>query len=206
MEKLQGGEIITTFEKRILEQGRTEGIELVSQQIAEMQQQTIKRNNLKQFEDVFKTQEQKRLEGKLKDYKRLYSLTGKDFKILSRELGINKTELQYRRSYAFRTTYMRIMKENYSNYQDYWLLKKWADRHRDPVRFFQALPDGEFYPDDIQYQSDNVIPPEKFASFLEELGIDVEEEYKKEAQRRGMTVEELKMSINEKIKERQEKQ
>ena len=123
----------------------------------------------------FKSQKQKELERKLKDYKKLYKLTGKDFKRRARELGINQTELQYRRSYIFRQNYMKVMREKYSEFENFDKFEKWARKHKNPIRFYKALPDGEFYPDDLQYQSDVVFTQENFNSFLESLGIQIEE-------------------------------
>lgn len=209
LEKLEGGEVITTFEKRILERGQAQGIEAVNKQIAKIEEQTKKDRGIsvdKNLESILKTNRQKALEGRARDYKNLFNLSGQKFKKLAWELGINQTELQYHRAYIFRQNYVKVMKKHYSDYRDYWLLKKWINSHRDPVNFFNSLPeDAEFYPDDLHYQSDTVISEENFQSFLETLGIDVEAEYKKRADRMGITVDELKDRIDQEIKERQEK-
>jgi hypothetical protein len=70
---------------------------------------------------------------------------------------------------------MEVMKK-YKDFEHYDLFKKWANKHKNPVRFYEALPDAEFYPDDLQYQSDMVSTEEQFDSFLEGLGIQIEEE------------------------------
>ena len=100
----------------------------------------------------------------------------KDLPVRATELGINQTELNYRRAYIFRQNYMNIMREKYKNYEDFWLFEKWARHYKNPVNFYEALPDTDFYPDDLQYQSDVTFSNEDFRGFLESLGIDVETE------------------------------
>lgn len=69
---------------------------------------------------------------------------------------------------------MNVMREKYSGYENYDKFKKWANRHRNPVDFYNNLPDDEFYPNDLTYQSDVTFSEEDFNSFLETLGINVE--------------------------------
>lgn len=175
---LENGEQITRYEKRELDSGRKSVMSSLSNQIAELEQQTKSNYGIDsdiKLPNAFKSQKQKELERKLRDYKKLYKLTGKDFKRRARELGINQTELQYRRSYIFRQNYMKVMREKYSDFENFDKFEKWARKHKNPVRFYEALPDGEFYPDDLQYQSDVVFTQENFNSFLESLGIQIEE-------------------------------
>lgn len=207
LEKLENGQTLTAYEKRELDIGRSEGIKAISHEIEKIEMET--RRNLQididiPMQNAFKSQKQKDLEGKLKDYKNLYKLTGKDFKKRARELGINRTELTYRRAYVFRKNYMEVMKR-YQDYRDYWLFLKWSRKHKNPVSFYEALPEGEYYPDDLTYQSDVTISEDNFSSFLESLGIDVENEYKKRAKREGTDVPTLKLKLERQIEEKKEK-
>lgn len=173
--ELENGEQITRYQKRELDSGRKSVMDSLSNQIAELEAQTKSNYGIDsdiKLPNAFKSQKQKELEGKLKDYKKLYKLTGKDFERRAWELGINQTELKYRRAYVFRKNYMEVMKK-YKDFKHYDLFKKWANKYRNPVRFYDALPDAEFYPDDLQYQSDMVFTQEQFDSFLEGLGIEI---------------------------------
>lgn len=208
LEKLEGGEIITAYEKRELERGRVKAISSVESELSRMIAQEKTNWGIKADIDLppaHKTREIKELEGKLTDYKNLFSLTGKDFKALSRKLGISQTEINYRHSYVFRENYMKVM-ERYKNFRDYWIFKNWANRHKNPVDFYNSLPEGVFQPDDLYYQSDHVYSEEDFASFLEDFGINIDKEYEKRAKRMGISVDELKDRIDKQIKERQEKE
>lgn len=175
---LENGEQITEYQKREMDLGREAAIKDLSSQVAKLEELTKMNYGFKagvELPQAFKSAEQKRLERTLKDYKKLYKLTGKDFLKRAKEIGINRTELQYRRAYVFRKNYMEVMKK-YKDLEHYDLFKKWANKHKNPVRFYEALPDAEFYPDDLQYQSDMVFTQEQFDSFLEGLGIQIEEE------------------------------
>lgn len=184
--KLENGEQITEYEKKELDYGREAAIIDVSNEVLKEELQTKSNYGFKPHErlpDGFKSEKQNRLERKLEDYKKLYTLTGKDFEKRAREVGINRTELQYRRAYVFRKNYMEVMKK-YKDLKHYDLFKKWANKHKDPVRFYNALPDTEYYPDDLYYQSDKVFTEEQFDGFLESLGIEIPDD-KKEDKKEG---------------------
>lgn len=177
LEKLEGGEIITTYQKRELERGKAQAIKSISSDIAKLEAET--KSNLQIDVDIklpqaFKSNEQKILEAKIRDYKKLYSLKGFEFKRRARELGISQTELKYRRAYIFRENYMNVMREKYSKYENYDKFRKWANQHRNPLKFYEALPDDEYYPNDLTYQSDVTFSQEDFNSFLETIGIELE--------------------------------
>lgn len=183
IEKLENGEMITSYEKKELERSRASYIKDINRQIEKLENQT--KINLEIDADIklpnaFKSIKQKQLEAKLRDYKKLYSLSGKDFRRRARELGINATELKYRRAYIFRKNYMNVMREKYSSYENYQSFLNWANKHKNPIDFYESLPDTDFYPDDLTYQSDNTFSEEDFNGFLGSLGID----YEKEAARR----------------------
>lgn len=175
---LENGEQITKYAKRELDLGKKSATSVLSNQIKALENQTKLELGIESditLPNAFKSQKQKELERRLIDYKRLYSLTGKDFKRRAKELGINQNELKYRRAYVFRENYMKVMREKYSDFENFDKFEAWARRHKNPVSFYEALPEGEFYPDDLQYQSDVVFSQENFNSFLENFGIKIEE-------------------------------
>ena len=163
---------------REIERGKKSAQRVIAGEIKKLEQQT--RLNYGIDADIpipqaFKSIEQKRLEAKLRDYKDLYQLTGSQFKKRAKELGIYNKELQYRRAFVFRETYMRIMREKYRNFDNFNKFESWARKHKNPISFYNDLPDAEFHPNDIQYQSDTTFQQEVFNSFLESLGINIEQ-------------------------------
>ena len=176
--ELENGEQITRYAKGEIERGRKSATIVLSNQIKELETKTKIELGIEADIDLpnaFKSQKQKSLEAKLRDYKKLYKLTGKDFKRRAKELGINQNELKYRRAYVFRENYMKVMREKYKDFENFNKFESWARKHKNPISFYEALPDGEFYPDDLQYQSDVVFSQENFNSFLENFGIKIEE-------------------------------
>lgn len=174
--QLEGGEIITTYQKREMDTAKNKTIKSIQNEVNKLEAET--KANLQIDDDIklpnaFKSQEQKMLEARIRDYKRLYSLSGRDFKRLSRELGISETERKYRRAYIFRQNYINEFKK-YSNFAYYKEWQKWAYKHRNPLNFYDSLPDNEYYPDDLNYQSDNTMSEQQFNRFLESLGIDLQ--------------------------------
>lgn len=186
LEKLENGETITSYQKQELERGKSQAMNALQKQIRQVEAQTKLNYGIDadiKLPQAFKSIKQKELEARLKDYKNLYKLDGKAFRKRAAELGINQTELNYRRAYIFRQNYMNVMREKYKNYEDFWLFEKWARHYKNPVNFYEALPDTDFYPDDLQYQSDTTFSNEDFRGFLESLGIDVETEILNKQQR-----------------------
>lgn len=186
LEKLEGGEIITAYQKGELSRSIKSSTASLSAQIKSIENQT--KVNLGLDSDIklpqaFKSAEQKQLEATLTDFKHLFNYTGKDFKRKAREIGINWEEKRYRRAYQFMINYKTEMKK-YKDFANYDLLQKWFRNHKNPISFYDSLPDNEYYPDDLQYQSDKVFTQEQFNSFLEGLGIDFDSEVKKREERR----------------------
>lgn len=176
--QLENGEQITAYEKGELEKGRKSAMTILSNQIKEQEAKTkieLAIDSDIKLPQAFKSKKQKELEAKLRDYKKLYNLTGKDFKKRAKELGIYPNELRYKRAWTFRENYMKVMREKYKDFENFDKFEKWARKHKNPIKFYEALPDGEFYPDDLQYQSDVVFSQENFNSFLENFGIKIEE-------------------------------
>ena len=90
IEKLENGEMITSYEKKELERSRASYIKDINKQIEKLEAQTKVSLGIDadiELPNAFKSIKQKQLEAKLRDYKKLYSLSGKDFRRRARELG-----------------------------------------------------------------------------------------------------------------------
>ena len=214
LETLEGGETITRYQRRELQRALATVIPEQEAAVAREQAKTLARHGqeftkknieaLNKFEGLKGTELQK-AEARLRDYTELFTLSGEKFKEVASKLMVNQTEKKYRRAYQFRQNYMKVMKENWGNYRDYWIFKKYyADRHKDPVRFFDDLPeDDTYFPDDLYFLSDKVYTEEQFTAFVETiLGVSVDEIYEKEGKKQGITGEDLKV---QKYKESQAK-
>lgn len=179
VETLENGEKITTYAKREIERSRRSTEKILSNEIKSLESQT--KVNLGIDADIklpsaFKSLEQKRLEAKLRDFKDLYKLSGKEFRKRARDLGVYAKESKFRHAYIFRQNYMKVMREKYRSLENFNKFEAWARKHKDPINFYNSLPDGEFYPNDLTYQSDTTMQQEDFNSFLESLGIEIEQE------------------------------
>ena len=204
LETLEGGQVITRYQRRELQRSLATVIPELEAKVAKEQAQVLARYNkkptpenikaLNEF-DGLKGKQLLKDEAKLRDYTNLFNLSGDEFKRVAGKLMVNQTEKKYRQAYQFRKNYMKEMSEKYRNFRDYWIFKKYyADRHKDPVRFYDDLPeDDTYFPDDLYYLSDIVFTEEQFTSFVETiLGISVDEIYEKEGKKKQISGEELK--------------
>lgn len=198
LETLEGGETVTRYQRREIQRALTQLVPELEAKIQNEQAKTLIRYGrapTEELPDPFKSYQQKQLETRLKDYKELFTLSGEKFKRRADQLMINQTEKKYRQAYQFRKNYMKEM-QKYRNMRDYWIFKKYyADKHKDPVRFYEDLPDDDtYFPDDLYYQSDIVYTDEQFTSFVETiLGVSIDEIYEKEGLKKGTTGEDLKI-------------
>ena len=198
LEKLEGGETVTRYQRREIQRALSQLVPELESKIQSEQAKTLiryGRTTTEELPDPFKSYQQKQLEARLKDYKELFTLSGEKFKRRADQLMINQTEKKYRQAYQFRKNYMKEM-QKYRNMRDYWIFKKYyADKHKDPVRFYEDLPeDDTYFPDDLYYQSDMVYTDEQFTSFVETiLGVSIDEIYEKEGLKKGTTGEDLKI-------------
>lgn len=206
LETLENGTIITKYQKGELNRARSQAINQLSQEISDIEKKT--KVDYGVYSDIalpnaFKTGKQKELEAKLKDFKELYKLSGKDFKKRASQLMINQTELKFRRAYIFRQNYMKVMREKYSLFRDFWIFERWANKHKNPIDFYNSLPEGEeYFPNDLYRHSDETLSEEEFSTFLEEIGIDLDEVYEEVAARRGITIEELKQEKKDRVEKK----
>lgn len=205
LEELESGEIITKYQKRELERSQAQALNSLAKEAAKAEARRKLDLGL-EATDILKpsqyTQEQKDIQNKMADYRNLFKLKGEQFKTMAKYLGINQTELKYRRAYVFRKNYMNEMKK-YEKFPAYKLFLAWANKHKNPVDFYESLPDDNFYPDDLHYQSTANFSEEDFEAFLEVLGIDVSEELKKRGAKQGLSEYDYKEKLRAEIKQKQ---
>lgn len=199
LEQLEGGVVLSRYQRRELQRSLATVIPKLEADIAKVEAQTLASYGYSKgtkLPDMLKGVPQKQLEARLKDYKDLFTLSGEKFRNLASKLMVNQTEKKYRQAYLFRQRYMKEMREKYSNFRDYWIFKKYyADKHKDPVRFYDDLPEDDTYcPNDLYFQSDKTFTEEAFTSFVETiLGVSVDEIYEKEGLKKNISGEDLKV-------------
>lgn len=210
LEQLEGGVVLSRYQRRELQRSLATVIPKLEADIAKAEAQTLAGYGYSKgtkLPDMLKGVQQKQLEAKLKDYKDLFTLSGEKFRNLASKLMVNQTEKKYRQAYLFRQRYMKEMREKYSNFRDYWIFKKYyADRHKDPVRFYDDLPEDDTYsPNDLYFQSDKTFTEEAFTSFVETiLGVSVDEIYEKEGKKKNISGEDLKVQKTVEAENRKE--
>lgn len=206
LEKIENGMLISKYTKRELERAKSQQIPQLEQQIAKIEKETLKDYGITKniaLPEGFKTGKQKQLEAKLRDFKDLYSLSGKKFKKRAKQLMVNQVEKKYRQAYIFRKNYMHVMRREYGNYRDYWIfMKYYANKHKNPVSFYDDLPeDSTYYPDDLYRQSKGEFTEADFTAFVEELiGMSIDEVYEIEGIKKGKSAEDLKLEKTEEAK------
>ena len=94
------------------------------------------------------------------------------------------------------------MKEHYSHLPAYKLFLEWANKHRNPINFYEALPDEDFEPNNLYYQSETYFSEDDFEAFLETLGIDVSKRFEEKGAKKGMSGTEYKEREREKIEQK----
>ena len=210
LETLEGGQVVTRYQRRELQRSLAQVIPELESKIQREQRETnIRRGESPEakIKDYEKTKKQKEYELRLKDYQELFTLSGAKFKRRAEQLMVNQTEKKYRQAYQFRKNYMKEM-QKYRNMRDYWIFKKYyADKHKDPVRFYEDLPeDSSYFPDDLYYQSDMNYTDEEFTAFVENiLGESIDEIYKQEGLKQNMSGEDLKIQKENESKIKKEK-
>ena len=216
LETQEGGVVLSKYTKRELDRARAQQIPQIEKQIAKIEKEVLASYDFKEkpkdgIPKGLKPDKLKGLEKQLQDYKELYSLSGKAFEKRAAQLMVNQTEKKYRQAYIFRKNYMTVMRKNYGNFRDYWIFKKYyADKHKDPVRFYDDLPeDDTYYPDDLYRQSLGGFTEEDFTAIVESLIVQsVDEIYEAEGKRKKnpMTGEELKLQKTAEAQAKKERQ
>lgn len=100
---------------------------------------------------------------------------GYDFKV-RRDIihSIGDIDYEFRKATTYRENYINEMKK-YSHFDNYELLKQKMEELKNPKEFFEYFSKDEITVD-LTYQSDQFYAQQDFNSFLERLGIDIEED------------------------------
>ena len=131
------------------------------------------------------SQRKRELEAQIKNLQEIETTKGYDF-FLTKQRILNQGRSDYKMKQAinYRNNYIQEMKK-YRNYENYELLEKKMNSLTNPLSFFEFMSANELT-QDLTYQSDEVLSQEQFNMFLNDLGIETEDElidYDQEKQR-----------------------
>lgn len=116
---------------------------------------------------------EKEIKRQLEKIKNLENTTGRDFLGLkSRILNNSSANFFIKRALAYQKNYINEMKK-YSHFDNYNKLIDKLNSIKNPDEFYKFVSKNEITKD-LTYQSDNVYTQEAFNSYLEELGIELE--------------------------------
>lgn len=121
------------------------------------------------------SEREREIKAQIKNLQEIETTEGWDFFLTkSRITKQGRADYKMRQAINYRNNYMKEM-EKYKNYDNYELLKKKMESITNPIRFFEFMSANELT-QDLTYQSDQVLSQEEFNLFLNDLGIETEDE------------------------------
>lgn len=167
----EGGETITKWERREL------GIQ---SRIAQTRLRTELKNLEKPLESGYSRVQMgsiraREIEAQIKNLKQIETKRGYEFNALKRRImSQGASDYTMKKAIVFRENYLNEMKK-YSHFDNYDKLMKKLNSISNPVSFFNFVSQNELT-GDLTYQSDEVYSQEAFNSFVQDFGIEIEED------------------------------
>lgn len=167
----EGGETITKWERREL------GIQ---SRIAQTRLRAELKNLEKPLESGFSRVQMgsiraREIEAQIKNLKQIETKRGYEFNALKRRImSQGASDYTMKKAIVFRENYLNEMKK-YSHFDNYDKLMKKLNSFSNPVSFFNFVSQNELT-GDLTYQSDEVYTQEAFNSFVQDFGIEIDED------------------------------
>lgn len=115
------------------------------------------------------------IEAQIRNLKQIENKKGYEFKKLSLRIrNVGTSDYNMKRAITYRENYIKEM-EKYSHLENYEKLEKFFNSLKNPISFYEAVSKNELTKD-LTYQSDSYFTEQAFNSFLEDLGIEIEED------------------------------
>lgn len=115
------------------------------------------------------------IEAQIRNLKQIENKKGYEFKKLSSRIkNVGTSDYNMKRAITYRENYIKEM-EKYSHLENYEKLEKFFNTLKNPISFYEAVSKNELTKD-LTYQSDSYFTEQAFNSFLEDLGIEIEED------------------------------
>lgn len=98
---------------------------------------------------------------------------GQEFRDLKRSIQIRgKSDYSYKKALTYMQNYLNEL-EKYSHLENYDKLMKELEKHKNPFSFYEFMSKNE-NTKDLYYQSDNYYTQQAFNSYLQDLGIEID--------------------------------
>lgn len=115
------------------------------------------------------------IEAQIRNLKSIELKAGYDFtSLVARIKNMGASDYVMKKATIFRENYLKTM-EKYSHFDNYELLMKKLRSITNPTSFYDFVSQNELS-GDLTYQSDEYYPQEAFNSFVESLGINIEDD------------------------------
>lgn len=115
------------------------------------------------------------IEANIGRLKSIETKTGYAFKKLKEAIQIQgKSDYSMKKAITYKQNYLNVL-EKYSHLDNYDKLMNELKKHSNPLSFFEFMSQNELS-QDLTYQSDQYYTQQAFNSFLQDLGIEIEED------------------------------
>ena len=113
------------------------------------------------------------IEAQLRNLKQIETKTGYEFRALKRRIQrVGTSDYSMRKAITYQENYIKEM-EKYSHFDNYDLLMAKLKSFKNPISFYEFVSKTELTAD-LTYQSDEYYTQEYFNRFIEDLGIEIE--------------------------------
>ena len=121
------------------------------------------------------SQQAKQIKRQIENLSELENKKGYEFKRLKERIkNIGTTDYTMRKAIIYRENYLKEM-EKYSHFENYDKLMLRMKAITNPIKFFEFVSVNEIT-QDLTYQSDEYFTQQAFNSFLQDLGIEIDED------------------------------
>ena len=115
------------------------------------------------------------IEAQIKNLKQIETKVGYEFNMLKRRIASQgASDYTMKKAIVFRNNYIKEM-EKYSHFDNYDKLIKKLNSITNPISFFNFVSQNELT-GDLTYQSDETYTQEAFNSFVQDFGIEIDED------------------------------
>lgn len=121
------------------------------------------------------SQRAREIEAQIKNLKQIETKKGYEFKRLKERIqNIGTSDYIFKKATIYRENYIKEM-EKYSHLDNYEKLVEKFNTLKNPINFFEFMSKNELT-QDLTYQSDEYYSQQAFNGFLQDLGIEIEED------------------------------
>lgn len=167
----KSGEILTKWEKQELDIEKRIATKRLKKELAPY---NIKDESGFTRAEMGSTQA-RNLVAQIRNLRKIETAKGSEFsRLKSRLHNIGRADYSTKRGITYRENYIEEMKK-YSHFDNYEKLEKFFETYKDPDTFFEKMS-VNINVQDLTYQSDMYLSQQAFNGFLQDLGIEIDED------------------------------